>query len=253
MSYFEGHVHVCPTATMLHCSPLGLQLVKLDSLGCTYLFILQKWLQPQFLNPKVLERSGGAPPSWNGNPSPCRFHPEWLRPLSGFIHNQSCRTSRKCAQVRVGGTKWSKYKRRSQNTSRDAARPPLFIVQIYLGDGDKVVSCEVGRGEEGGAPMTRSHSTLAKQKWCRRQTADRQYFSAGVTVGSDCGAARARWPASPSPLVGTKGLAWLVGGVMGWVTSDWWVSAVCWVHSFSVGWLGWQSWTRRVYTDWLWL
>lgn len=145
MSYFEGHDHVCPTETMSHWYLWGLQVEKLVFF---YLCTIQlfKYSLSAILFYKPIRTTILNPKLWKSLLRPLLLHqerklitvslsPRVIAALSGFIHKEAAAPAENVRECE--GTKWSKYKRRSQNTSPS----PLFIVQIYLGDRDKVVSC----------------------------------------------------------------------------------------------------------------
>lgn len=144
------------------------------------------------------------------------------------------------------GTKLSKYKWRSQNTSRAVALP-LYLLYKYIWETETKLS-------HAGAPLTCSHSTLAKQNGVR----DKQQIGNfswlewqwdPIPVGVTC------WPVFPIVKVEELWEWRALPGlreVTGWVTltdgSD--LPLHCLLSTLF---FLWQSWTRRVYTDWLWL
>lgn len=164
--------------------------------------------------------------------------------LSRFIHKEAAAPAenvRKCE-----GTKLSKYKWRSQNTSRAVALP-LYLLYKYIWETETKLS-------HAGAPLTCSHSTLAKQNGVR----DKQQIGNfswlewqwdPIPVGVTC------WPVFPIVKVEELWEWRALPGlreVTGWVTltdgSD--LPLHCLLSTLF---FLWQSWTRRVYTDWLWL
>lgn len=198
-----------------------------NSSNIHWLHFSPNYLEPQLWNPKP----------WNSllllhqerKLINLELSPRVIAALSGFIHKEAAAPAENVRECE--GTKLSKYKWRSQNTSRAVALP--FFIYCTNISGRQRQSCLMQ-----GAPLTCSHSTLAKQNGVRdkQQIGNFSWLEwqwdpnpVGVT----------RWPVLPIAKV-EELWEWRalpdLWEVTGWVTltdgSDLPPHCVCWVHFF---------------------